>query len=79
MRWSWAAIVERHRFATCAPRLVSGRSIAGSIVRVAEEEGADLIVVSDSSGRTRGEGSAIVADVLHRAPGKVLVNSGSVA
>lgn len=70
------AIVARHRLATCAPRLVLGRSVAGSIVRVAEEEGADLIVVSESPGPAGREGSEIVADVLHRAPGKVLVNSG---
>ena len=68
------AIVARHKFAACAPRLVPGRSIPGAIVRIAQEEGADLIVVSDSP--RRDERSAIVADVLHRAPGKVLVNSG---
>jgi pimeloyl-ACP methyl ester carboxylesterase/nucleotide-binding universal stress UspA family protein len=71
------AIVERHRSASCTSRLVTGRVIATSIVRAAAEESADLIVVSDSeSGERRNGSSPVVAEVLRRAPGKVLVNSG---
>src|ERR1700674_781826 len=73
------AIVERHRLASCKPRLVMGRSVASSIVRTAEEEAADLIVVSTSEdGRDGARSSPVVSEVLRRAPGKVLVNSGSV-
>jgi pimeloyl-ACP methyl ester carboxylesterase/nucleotide-binding universal stress UspA family protein len=71
------AIVDRHRLASCKPRLVMGRSIASSVVRTAEEEAADLIVVSNSEGGHHGTGSSpVVSEVLRRAPGKVLVNSG---
>jgi pimeloyl-ACP methyl ester carboxylesterase/nucleotide-binding universal stress UspA family protein len=71
------AIVDRHRPASCKSRLVMGRSVAGAIVRTAEEEEADLILVSDSDGGRTGTGSSpVVSEVLRRAPGKVLVNSG---
>lgn len=71
------AIVDRHRRASCKPRLVTGRSVAGSVVCTADEEAADLIVVSDSEGGCQGTGSSpVVSEVLRRAPGKVLVNSG---
>jgi pimeloyl-ACP methyl ester carboxylesterase/nucleotide-binding universal stress UspA family protein len=74
------AIVERHRLASCKSRLVMGRSVASSIVRTAEEEAADLIVVSNSEGGRHGTGSSpVVSEVLRRAPGKVLVNSGRAA
>jgi nucleotide-binding universal stress UspA family protein len=72
------AIVERHRLPPCKSRLITGRSIASSIVRTAEEEAADLIVVSHSEGGHHGTGSSpVVSEVLRRAPGKVLVNSGT--
>ena len=71
------AIVDRHRLASSKSRLVMGRSIAGALVRTAAEEEADLIVVSDSGGGDRGtDSSPVVSEVLRRAPGKVLVNSG---
>jgi pimeloyl-ACP methyl ester carboxylesterase/nucleotide-binding universal stress UspA family protein len=71
------AIVDRHRLTSCKSRLVMGRSVASSVVRMAEEEAADLIVVSDSEGGRHGTGgSPVVSEVLRRAPGKVLVNSG---
>ncbi len=70
------AIVERHRLASCKPRLVMGRSVAGSVVRTAESEAADLIIVSDSEDPRHATGStSVVSEVLRRAPGKVLVNS----
>ena len=70
------AIVERHRLASSKSRLVRGRSVASSVVHTAQEEAADLIVVSDSEGRGDGTGSPVVSEVLRRAPGKVLVNAG---
>jgi len=70
------AIVERHRLTSCKSRLVVGRSVASSVVRTAEEEEVDLIVVSDSEGKGHGTGSPVVSEVLRRAPGKVLVNAG---
>jgi pimeloyl-ACP methyl ester carboxylesterase/nucleotide-binding universal stress UspA family protein len=74
------AIVERHRLASCRSRLVMGRSVASSIVRTAEEESADLIVVSTSEDGLHGMSSSpVVAEVLRRAPGRVLVNSGTAA
>jgi pimeloyl-ACP methyl ester carboxylesterase len=72
------AIVDRHRFVSSASRLVMGRSVASSVVGTAEDESADLIVVSNSEGGQHGTGSSpVVSEVLRRAPGKVLVNSGS--
>lgn len=69
------AIVERHHL-SCKPLLVTGRSVAGTVVRTAEGEASDLIVVSDSENRSRvTSGDSVVAEVLRRAPGKVLVNS----
>lgn len=71
------AIVDRHPLASCKSRLVMGRSVAGAVVQTAEEEAADLIVVSDSDGGRHGTGSGpVVSEVLRRAPGKVLVNFG---
>jgi pimeloyl-ACP methyl ester carboxylesterase/nucleotide-binding universal stress UspA family protein len=71
------AIVGRHRLRSPRPCIVTGRSVGASVVTAADDRDADLIVVSNSNRVPTESGSSpIVSEVLRRAPGKVLVNSG---
>ncbi len=70
------AIVKRHRLGLRASHIVHGRNVAGSVIRTADEDDAQLIVVSNSSAGQDGSGSnPTVSQLLRRAPGKVLVSA----
>jgi len=71
------AIVAEHGL-PCETRLLTGRSAAGSIVGLAGEIGADLIVMTLSAGDAADrEGiGRTVEEVLRRAPCEVLVVRG---
>jgi nucleotide-binding universal stress UspA family protein len=70
-------IVAEHGL-SCRTRLVTERSVSGSIVRLAREERADLIVMALAEPRAQGEDRIdhTAQEILRRAPCEVLIDRG---